>query len=62
MGNDKVWSVDQVHQFFNMEEGSVVADPGFADPANGDFTLKPDSPAYELGFEPIDMSDVGPRK
>lgn len=40
---------------------SVVADPGFADPAHGDFTLSPDSPVWALGFEPIDLSDVGPR-
>ena len=38
---------------------SVVADPGFVDAANRDFTLGPDSPALELGFEPIDMSPVG---
>jgi hypothetical protein len=34
----------------------------FVDPENGDFTLKPDSPALKLGFEPIDVSKVGPRK
>ncbi|NLF30495.1 MAG: hypothetical protein GX591_06370 [Planctomycetes bacterium] len=41
---------------------SIVADPLFVDPANGDFTLKPDSPAFDLGFQPIDISTVGPRK
>ena len=39
----------------------LVADPGFADPKNGDFTLPDDSPAYDIGFRPIDMSDVGIR-
>ena len=29
---------------------SVWDDPGFADPEAGDFSLKPDSPAYKLGF------------
>lgn len=43
------------------DEGSLVADPGFADPANGDFSLPPDSPAFAIGFEPIDVSRVGPR-
>lgn len=44
------------------DEGSVVADPKFADPEHGDFTLAPDSPAYtEIGFEPFDLSNVGPR-
>ncbi|WP_169239372.1 right-handed parallel beta-helix repeat-containing protein [Candidatus Roseilinea sp. NK_OTU-006] len=40
---------------------SIVADPGFKDAANFDFTLAPDSPAWQLGFRPIDLSDVGPR-
>ncbi len=39
--------------------GSIVADPGFVDAANRDFTLRPNSPALALGFEPIDMSTVG---
>lgn len=40
---------------------SLVADPLFTDPANGDFSLKPDSPAGKIGFQPIDVSRVGPR-
>lgn len=40
---------------------SIHADPLLADPAEGDFTLKEDSPAFALGFQPIDLSDVGPR-
>jgi hypothetical protein len=40
---------------------SVMADPKFADPANGDFTLAEDSPALALGFKPIDLSEIGPR-
>ncbi len=41
---------------------SLVADPMFEDPKNGDFTLLPGSPALKLGFKPIDMSTVGPRR
>ena len=41
---------------------SIVADPLFADPAAGNFALAPNSPARKLGFQPIDMSTVGPRK
>ena len=39
---------------------SVVADPRFVDPAKNDYTLRPDSPALKLGFQPIDTSQVGP--
>jgi len=39
----------------------VIADPLFVDPDKGDFTLKPDSPALKMGFQPIDVSKVGPR-
>jgi len=38
---------------------SLVADPLFVDPDHGDFTLKPGSPAAKIGFEPIDMNQVG---
>ena len=41
---------------------SIVADPRFADPVNGDFTLAADSPVLPLGFVPIDLSEVGPRR
>ncbi|NLE13483.1 MAG: hypothetical protein GX628_07380 [Clostridiales bacterium] len=41
--------------------GAKIADPLFADPENGDFTLAPDSPAFDIDFIPIDLSDVGIR-
>jgi len=40
---------------------SIVADPLFVDPTNGDFSLQPNSPALKIGFEPIDIRSVGPR-
>lgn len=40
---------------------SVIADPRFRDPAHGDFTLEPGSPAESVGFVPIDMTGVGIR-
>lgn len=40
---------------------SLVADPRLRDPRKGDFALTADSPVGEIGFEPIDLSDVGPR-
>ncbi|HXX21844.1 MAG TPA: right-handed parallel beta-helix repeat-containing protein [Terriglobia bacterium] len=38
---------------------SLVADPLFADPKHNDFSLKPASPAAKIGFQPIDMSQMG---
>ena len=71
--NNLLWDVEGKYQFRKdvpLSEGqaegfdadSVIADPKFADPANGDFTLAEDSPAYAMGFKKIDTSDVGPRK
>lgn len=39
-----------------MDLNSRVADPLFVAPERGDFSLRPGSPALELGFEPIDPS------
>lgn len=40
---------------------SIVADPMFVDMANGDYRLRPESPALKLGFQPIDVSKIGIR-
>jgi hypothetical protein len=40
---------------------SQYADPLFVNPEEGDFTLHPESPAFALGFQPIDLRQVGPR-
>ena len=39
---------------------SVEADPMLADPAAGDFSVLPSSPAWALGWQAIDLSAVGP--
>lgn len=44
------------------DQHSLIADPLFADPKKGDFRLRPESPAFKLGFKQIDMSKVGPRE
>ncbi|NLX12680.1 MAG: right-handed parallel beta-helix repeat-containing protein [Phycisphaerales bacterium] len=46
-------------QALGQEEGSVIADPKFADPTGRDFRLSPDSPAIALGFKPFDHARAG---
>ena len=46
-------------QIEGRDQGSIVADPRFVDPDNDDFRLQPDSPAFQLGFEPIAIERAG---
>lgn len=46
-------------QDYGFDTHSIVADPLFVDPENDDYTLRPESPAFKLGFKPIDLSRVG---
>ncbi len=48
-------------QALGLDRHMLVADPGFVDLAGRDLRLRPGSPAFALGFRPIDLSDVGPR-
>jgi len=45
-----------------LDRHSAIADPMFRDPHAADFTLDAASPAIALGFRPIDLSSVGPRR
>ena len=47
-------------QEMGYDRHSVIADPLFVDPENDDYRLRPESPASELGFQPIDVEKVGP--
>jgi hypothetical protein len=38
---------------------SVVADPGFKDPASGDYTVRRDGPAKKIGFQNFEMHRFG---
>ncbi|MGQ9731381.1 MAG: right-handed parallel beta-helix repeat-containing protein [Candidatus Zipacnadales bacterium] len=49
-------------QALDQDKHSLIADPLFVDPANYDFRLRPDSPALKIGFQPIDISKIGPRR
>lgn len=47
-------------QMAGADAHSVVADPKFVDPEHGNFTLRPESPALKLGFQPIPFDKIGP--
>ncbi len=46
-------------QSLGFDRHSVFADPMFVDAVNGDYRVKPDSPALKLGFENFDISGAG---
>jgi hypothetical protein len=39
---------------------SLTVDPGFTAPTSDDFRLQPDSPASQIGFQPIPVEKIGP--
>jgi hypothetical protein len=46
-------------QAMGYDEHSVYADPMFVDPDNGDYSVRPESPAIELGFKNFPMDQFG---
>lgn len=46
-------------QALGLDRNSRIADPRFVDVGAHHFALQPDSPARELGFQPLDISRVG---
>jgi hypothetical protein len=55
-GNGKTW---REWQEMGKDRHSVFTDPMFVDAENFDFRLKDESPAYKLGFRPIDIQKAG---
>lgn len=47
-------------QALGLDTHSVIADPLFVDAAADDYRLRPDSPAFALGFEEIPVDRIGP--
>ncbi|MEW6359363.1 MAG: right-handed parallel beta-helix repeat-containing protein [Planctomycetota bacterium] len=46
-------------QALGMDRHSLIADPMFVAPEKDDYRLKPDSPAFKLGFEAIPVEKIG---
>ena len=46
-------------QAVGKEKASLFGDPLFKDPAAGDFSFRPGSPALALGIESLDVSKMG---
>ncbi len=54
MGGSEPMSLEQWREA-GFDRRSIVTDPGFTDPANGDYTFRPDSPALALDIEDVAM-------
>ncbi|MBU2939188.1 right-handed parallel beta-helix repeat-containing protein [Lacinutrix sp. C3R15] len=52
----------ELTQEFGWDKNSIVADPQFIDPANGDFRVKEGSPAFDIGFKNFPMDQFGVKK
>jgi parallel beta-helix repeat protein len=48
-------------QELNFEKHSLVMDPNFVNVSEDDYSLNPNSPAFKIGFKPIDISNIGLR-
>lgn len=55
------WSWDEWRKRGHDTEGAT-ADPLFVDPAKAEFGLRDGSPALKLGFVPLNLKAVGPRR
>ncbi len=56
---DTEYNLTEAQNAFGLEEGTLSADPCFSDYENNDFSLKDHSPAYHIGFKPIDVQNIG---
>ncbi len=58
---DSYWMDEHLNKMrvAGKEKASRFGDPLFVDPAGGDFSFRPGSPALALGIEPLDVSKMG---
>ncbi len=62
--NPVIWGMRDVAYFedwqkLGYDKNSIVKDPLFVDRKKDDYSLKPNSPAFKVGFKPFDISNVG---
>ena len=50
----------QTWQTLGADRDSLVGDPLFVDAEHGDYRLRPESPAFRLGFKPLPLEQMGP--
>ncbi|MFC1738935.1 right-handed parallel beta-helix repeat-containing protein, partial [Planctomycetota bacterium] len=64
--NPVIWGMKEVAYFEawqkeGFDKHSIVKDPLFVDKNNDDYSVKSNSPAFDVGFKPFDVSKVGLR-
>ncbi len=52
----------EAREFIKLEDNMIDQDPHFVDAEKQNFNLKPDSPAFKLGFKEIPFNRIGLRK
>lgn len=57
----KSYSFSEYKEELGIDVGGIYADPEFEDIENFVFHIRENSPAFQIGFQQIDLSDVGPR-
>jgi hypothetical protein len=60
-GPQEVWGLAEWQQQ-GFDHNSVYGDPLFEDPENGNYRVKPDSPALKVGFKNFEMGGWGLKK
>lgn len=56
---DRKYTLQEANEIFGIEDGGIIADPLFVDYENNNFEICKNSPAYNLGIIPINISRIG---
>lgn len=60
VGGEGLRIVNEAEPWVDLEDNFLKGDPRFMDSQNSDFRLRPDSPAWGLGFKPLPLDQIGP--